>query len=63
MANVKTVKKSFGNMTLVFTCEECEGQYLDTKVTINGETLCWVSFPEIDTFVEKLDNTMSDHRI
>ena len=60
----KYVQKLIGaNNSLEFTCEPCEGEYLDTKVQLNGVFLCWISFPDLEEFVNKLNNTIAEFAI
>lgn len=60
----KTVTRWVGNVKLTFTCAECEGEYLDTRVTINDDIdFCWISFADIDSFVSKLNEVVKDYSI
>jgi len=63
MAKVKEIIKIIDNNTLKFTCEECEGEFLDTNVEINGTFLCCISFPELEQFVNDLSEVISRYRI
>jgi hypothetical protein len=63
MARVKTIQKHFGKYVLKFTCEECEGELLDTKVEINDTFLCCISFPELEQFVNDFDEVVSRYSI
>jgi len=60
---MKTRNESIGDLTILFECEPCDGKYLDTKATINGELLCWISWPEIDNMILELNIVFSKYRI
>lgn len=60
---MKTHTAHLGDLTMVFECEPCEGKYLDTKVTVNGVQMCWISWPEKDEFIQKLTNIIDTFRI
>ena len=60
----KYVQKVIGaDNSLEFTCEPCEGEYLDTRVDLNGVFLCCISFPDIEKFVKELNNTIAKYAI
>ena len=63
MARIKEIVKIIDNNTLRFSCEECEGEFLDTKVTINGTLLCWITFSELDQFVTEFSTIIGKYRI
>lgn len=59
----KTRHESFGDLKIRFESETYNGRPADTKVFINGNLLCWISYQEIDEFLTKLQNAVSEHRI
>ena len=59
----KGVTRIIDNNTLCFTCEQCEGEYLDTRVTINGTFFCWITFSDLENFMQDFSNFMSKYRI
>ena len=60
---MKKVTRIIDNNTLFFEYELCDGEYLDTKVTLNGSLLCWISFPDLEAFVDEFAEFMSKYRI
>lgn len=55
---------TFGDFNLKFTGEQYSGNpILDTKVELNGETLCWITWEERKEFARKLDDVLSEYRI
>ncbi len=61
-----TINKSINindNLKLDIRCRDEGGEYLDTRIQINGDTLCWVSYPELDDFVKELQAVISKYRI
>lgn len=58
----KTVIKIIDNNTLEFKCTDEGSGFLDTKVTINGTFFCWISFPELNGFVNDFSVFMSKYR-
>lgn len=46
-----------------FTCEPCEGEYLDTEVKVNGVYFCSISYPDIQNFIDDLNQTIAKHAI
>lgn len=62
----KIHKKTFpiGRLEMILEGEQFPGSsILDTKVTINGETLCWISWPEKDEFQKKLNDLIHQYSI
>jgi hypothetical protein len=59
----KGVVRILDNNTLCFTCEQCEGEYLDTKVTINGTFFCWITFSDLENFMKDFSIFMANYRI
>lgn len=62
----KKFKKTLGNeVVLDFDAEPGHGEhvYLDTKVSVNGVTLCWISYPELAKFMGELDAVIEKYRI
>jgi hypothetical protein len=60
---VKTKSKTIGNLDFKFTCEPCEGQYLDTKVTINGLYFCTISWPDLYDFIQEISLPVGKYAI
>lgn len=55
---------SFGNLKLNFTGESYDADDIrDTKVEINGETLCFISWQDKQQFVFDLQHTIAKYRI
>jgi hypothetical protein len=54
---------NIGSASLKFICEPCEGEYLDTKVKINDGYLCMISWPDLDSFIEDLQQAVAKHSI
>lgn len=59
----KEITKIIDNNTLRFTCKDEGAGFLDTEVTINGTFFCWISYPELDSFVAEFEELMSKYRI
>lgn len=59
----KEIIKIIDNNSLKFTCEECDGKFLDTKVEINGTFLCCISFQELEQFANDFSEVISRYRI
>lgn len=60
---MRTITKYVGDSTLFFTCKNEGAGYLDTKVEINGKPLCWITFIDIDNFVEEFSHTVGKYSI
>lgn len=60
---MRTITKNVGHSTLVFTCKDEGGGYLDTKVEMNGKLLCWITFSELESFYYDLVVTVEKYRI
>ena len=58
-----TKTKYVGDSALLFTCTNEGGGLLDTKVEINDEPLCWITYSEIDKFTEELEDVVNKYRI
>lgn len=56
---------TLGHSNIDLTAESWdEGKtFLDTKVEINGELLCHISYPEKDFFMKELQDVISKYRI
>lgn len=59
----KEITKIIDNNTFFFECEQCEGQYLDTRVSINNTFFCCISFPDMEQFLKDFSDFMAKHRI
>ena len=55
----KNITRNVGGITFVFECQDD----LDTRVSIGGITLCWITYSDIDNFVKELQNVIDNHRI
>lgn len=66
---MKTMKTKYAQRyigasnTLHFTCEPCEGEYLDTRVELNDFYLCTITFSDIQAFTSELNNTIAKYSI
>jgi len=58
-----TEKHFIGDLEIMFQGEQWEKEILDTKVTINGECLCWVTWNQKEEFLKKLQDTIEEYRI
>jgi hypothetical protein len=56
---MKTKKKFIGDIVLNFECMD----EFDTKVTINGTPLCWITWVDVDKFVLELSEVLSKYKI
>ena len=53
-----------GNAKIVFTGEQFTGlPILNTEVSIGEETLCCISWPQREEFIDKLNAIISEYRI
>lgn len=60
----KTTKtKSYDELTLTFEIESWDGRCADTKVSLNGVYICWISCDDIDTFAEQFFQPIKTYRI
>lgn len=48
---------------LHITCKDEGAGYLDTRVDVIGENLCWISYPELEHFVAELQAVVNKYRI
>lgn len=57
--------KFIGDLPLLFEGEQWKGtpEILDTKVSINGEMLCWITWKDKEDFTKKLNDIIGEHRI
>lgn len=60
---IKTFQKILPGNSLFFSCEECEGEYLDTKVDMNGLFLCWITWADVQNFVADFEKLLDKYRI
>lgn len=55
--------KFIDNNSLHFSCEPCDGEYLDTRVEFNGNYLCTITFSDIENFTNGFSSWLSKYRI
>jgi hypothetical protein len=60
---LKMKSVELGDSTLEFRCEPCEGEYLDTSVMINGQSLCWITWNDVEKFIEEIRLPISKYSI
>lgn len=59
-----TSSKMIGDLEITFTGEKYPGDpILDTKVEINGEQLCWITWNDKENFFSELESTVEKYRI
>ncbi len=58
-----TKKKYVGDSILDITCTNEGAGLLDTKVEINGKPLCWITYGDLDNFVNELEDVVTKYRI
>jgi hypothetical protein len=64
MPKVKTVTSIIDNNRFVFTCEEdAAGEFLDTKVELNGMLLCWITWGNHEIFIKDFSAWIGKYRI
>lgn len=52
------------NHQLRFECEkDPEGEFLDTKVSLNKQVLCWISWSDVDGFKKELKAVINKYKI
>lgn len=51
------------DVDMLIECEPCENQLLDTKVSIAGQNLCWISYMDKEDFVRDLQAVITRYRI
>ena len=51
------------NNLFSFTSEEDEGEFIEARVEINNSFLCYISYEEIDSFVQDFSQLLSKYRI
>jgi hypothetical protein len=56
MAKKITITSIIDNNRFVFTAEETEGVYLDTKVELNGIPFCWITFSDHKKFIREFSS-------
>ncbi len=56
-----TYKEELGNLTAVVTSEVHDGRVLDTKIEIEGQSLCWVSGEQKDEFLNKMKELIEEY--
>ncbi|MCK9417096.1 hypothetical protein M0Q97_10610 [Candidatus Dojkabacteria bacterium] len=66
MEDPKIIKYStaFGDVTIDFNGEKYWGNpILDTRVIIEGKTICWITWNDKDVFINELNDVISKYRI
>lgn len=61
--NKKSKTVQIGNSQFVFESNYYDGQRGDTKVSVNGALLIWVSGPEMDKFIKDMEALIDQYRI
>jgi hypothetical protein len=51
------------NNALHFKCEECEGEYMDTRAEINGTYFCTITWEDRMKFILDFEAFMAKYRI
>jgi hypothetical protein len=57
------VTRIIDNNTFCFTSESDDGEFLDTRVTLNGIDFCWITFSDLEDFMKDFSNFISKYRI
>jgi hypothetical protein len=60
---IRTTNHNFGDGVLQFHSDHIGGETLDTRVAINGTTLCWITGDSILDFVGELKAVIDKYRI
>lgn len=60
---IHTELKMVGALTVKFEGEEYDGEILDTKVTISGAELCYISWSDRESFVNDLKQAIEKYFI
>jgi hypothetical protein len=61
---ISTVTKTLGTLNVKFEGEQYSGHpVLDTKVSINGEVICWITWNDRDSFMNELQSVISKYYI
>lgn len=61
---IHTVTKTFGELEIKLEGEQYRGQpILDTRVSIDGKTVCWISWENKDEFIEELQEPIRKYCI
>lgn len=55
--------KWVGDLEVKATSDVFDGEILDTKIEIQGGTLCWVSGSVREEFLKKLNELIAEYRI
>lgn len=63
-AKIYTEVKSVGSLEIKFEGEQYHGHpVLDTKVSINGAELCWITWDDKDSFVHDIKEAIEKYFI
>lgn len=60
---IHTTTRAIGSLEIKFEGEVYDGRILDTKVSINGAELCWISWADKDSFVQDLKEAIEKYFI
>jgi len=55
--------KWVGDLEVNATSDVFDGEILDTKIEIQGGTLCWVAGSAREEFLKKLNDIIAEYRI
>jgi len=58
-----TIYRFIGDAKFAFTTEWIENSKTDTKVSLNGDIICFISPDKINEFSKKLEDLINDYRI
>jgi len=59
----KSVYKTIPGNDFHFSCDECDGEYLDTRVNMNGIFLCYITFSDVENFFNDFQTLLTKYRI
>jgi len=66
MQEAKKINQEYfiGNVKATLVAEHYPGEeILDTEVKIGDQTLCWISWPKRQTFIDYLNEVIEEYRI
>lgn len=61
--DTKTETYNVGNTEVMLICDFYFGEYLDTKVVINGQTICTIEGSKRLAFIEDLNRVVNKYQI
>jgi len=59
----KSLQKIIPGNSIHFSCEECAGEYLDTRVEFNDIFLCYITWTDVENFVKDFEDLLTKYRI